>query len=78
MTVTNPSMETARTAEIMISGGRIQSVSAMLLAAKDVHAHNSFDDPHSVEPHSLTLGPDELRAHTFPPASVTKFEVLLG
>jgi alpha-L-arabinofuranosidase len=78
VTVTNPSMDTSRTAEIMMRGGRVQSASAVILAAKDVHAHNSFDDPRSVEPTTLTLKPDGLTEHTFPPASVTKFEVLLG
>ena len=52
---------------------------ATVLAAKDVHAHNSFDEPRSVEPHTFKLKEDgTLTEHTFPAASVTKFEVLLG
>ncbi len=79
VTVTNPSMDTSRTSEILVRGGRARSVSGMVLASKDVHAYNSFDDPRAVEPHALVLQDSgTLTEHIFPPASVTKFEVLLG
>jgi len=79
LTVTNPSLDTARATEIAIRGGHVKSVSAMVLAAKDAHAHNSFDDPRSVEPSTVALKTDgSVIAHQFPPASVTRFEVTIG
>jgi len=79
LTVTNPSIDTARATEIVVRGGRLKSVSAMVLAAKDVHAHNSFDDPRSVEPSTVAVKADgSTIAHQFPPASITKFEVTIG
>jgi alpha-N-arabinofuranosidase len=79
VTVTNLSIDTPKASEIVIRGGRIQNVSATTLAAADVHAHNSFDNPRSVEPTTATLTvSDSLIEHTFPPASVTKFEVTIG
>jgi alpha-N-arabinofuranosidase len=79
VTVTNPAFDAPQTAEIALRGGRIQNISAAVLAAKDVHAHNSFENPRSVEPSTMTLaasGP--VIVHTFPPASVTKLEVTIG
>jgi alpha-L-arabinofuranosidase len=79
VTVTNPSIDTAKASEIVVRGGHIQNIAATVLAAKDVHAHNSFDNPRSVEPSTTTLavaGP--VIEFTFLPASVTKFEVTIG
>jgi alpha-L-arabinofuranosidase len=79
ITVTNPSLDTGRTAEIVLRGGQIQNTSATELAAKDVHAHNSFDNPRSVEPSNPAIKADSQSiTYTFPPASVTKFEVTIG
>ena len=79
VTVTNPSIDTARAAELVVRGGRIQSLSAKVLAANDVHVHNSFDNPRAVEPTAMSLKADgPIFTHTFPPASVTKFEVAIG
>ncbi len=79
ITVTNPSIDAPRNSEILIHGGRVQNITATVLAASDVHAHNSFDNPRSVEPSTniLTISGPVLE-HTFPPASVTKFEVTIG
>jgi len=49
------------------------------LAAADVHAHNTFDQPRAVEPSEQALvlrGPSLV--HRFPPASVTKLAIKLG
>jgi len=79
VTVTNPSIDTARNSEIVIRGGRIQTISAVVLAAKDVHAHNSFDNPRAVEPSTFPIkAQGAVLTNLFPPASVTKFEVTLG
>jgi len=79
LTVTNPSLDQAREAEIAIRGGAAQSVRATTLAASDVHAHNSFEAPREVEPKTEILNVrGGLLAHRFPPASVTKLEIGLG
>jgi alpha-N-arabinofuranosidase len=79
LTVTNPSLDQAREAEIAIRGGAAQSARATTLAASDVHAHNRFDAPREVEPKTETLNVRPgLVVHRFPPASVTKLEIGLG
>jgi alpha-N-arabinofuranosidase len=51
----------------------------VVLAAKDVHAHNSFDNPRAVEPSTFPIkAQGAVLTNLFPPASVTKFEVTLG
>jgi alpha-N-arabinofuranosidase len=79
LTVTNPSLDTPREAEISIRGGTPGSVTGMALAAADPHAHNSFENPRAVEPRAVTVA---LKGgglvHRFPPASVTKLSFALG
>jgi alpha-N-arabinofuranosidase len=79
LTVTNPSLDQVREAEIVLRGGTVASASAVTLAAADVHAHNTFDQPRAVEPSEQALvlrGPSLV--HRFPPASVTKLAIKLG
>jgi len=71
LTVTNPSFDRPRTADISIHGGTPRTATAVTLAARDPHAHNTFENPHAVEP-------KEVSAHQFPPASVTRLTVALG
>ena len=79
LTVTNPSLDQAREAEIAIRGATAQSARATTLAASDVHAHNSFDAPREVEPKTEALNlRGGLVVHRFPPASATKLEIALG
>ena len=78
LTVTNLSIDQPREAEILLRGATPKSASTVTLAAADVHAHNSFAQPHAVEPRqgSITVrGP--VLVHTFPPASVTKITIAL-
>jgi alpha-N-arabinofuranosidase len=79
LTVTNPSLDRTREAEITVRGGSPRSVKAVVLAAPDAHAHNSFQAPRAVEPkeQSATLQGSTL-VHRFPPASVTKLEITLA
>jgi alpha-N-arabinofuranosidase len=79
LTVTNPSLDQTREAEIVLRGAPIANVRVITLAANDVHAHNTFEDPKAVEPREAALaakGP--LLVHRFPPASVTKIELDLA
>jgi len=76
LTVTNLSLDQSREAEIAVRGTAIQSAKAVVLAAADVHAHNSFDAPNAVEPKEQAVSPrGSLLVHRFPPASVTKIEI---
>jgi alpha-L-arabinofuranosidase len=79
LTVTNPSLDQAREAEISIRGGATREAAGMTLAAADPHAHNSFEDPRAVEPRPVTVA---LKpgggVHRFPPASVTRLTITLG
>jgi len=72
LTVTNPSLDQAREVEIAVRGARVASAKAVVLEAADVHAHNSFENPHAVEPRTEPAMP-----HRFAPASVTKLEIEL-
>jgi alpha-N-arabinofuranosidase len=80
LTVTNPSLDQAREAQISLTGGAAaNSAKAVTLAAGDAHAHNSFEAPRAVEPReqSITARGSSL-VHRFPPASVTKLEITLA
>jgi alpha-N-arabinofuranosidase len=79
LTVTNPSLDQTREAEIAVRGAPVRAVSATTLAASDVHAHNSFEQPRAVEPrpqNSESRG--SLVIHRFLPASVTRLDIVLG
>jgi alpha-N-arabinofuranosidase len=79
VTVTNPSMEQAREAEIVVRGGAVQSAAGMMLAENDAHAHNSFEAPREVAPKAVAVsvrGPGTV--FSFPPASVTRITFGLG
>jgi len=79
LTVTNPSLDQVREAEIAVRGAPLASARATALAAGDVHAHNSFEAPDAVQPREQTVaGGRWPLVHRFPPASVTKLEIELG
>jgi alpha-N-arabinofuranosidase len=78
LTVTNPSLDQTREVEIAIRGAQVATAHAVTLAASDVHAHNSFEEPHAVAPREARLAPPHpLLVHRLPPASVTKLEIRL-
>ena len=79
LTVANPEPMQTRLGEIAIRGANVKSIKATTLAAKDIHAHNSFEQPRGVEPvESKSASPrDGALVHEFPPASVTRFQIAL-
>jgi alpha-L-arabinofuranosidase len=79
LTIANPDAAQAQTAEIAIRGAQIKSITATVLAAKDIHAHNSADQPRAVQPieTQANSGRSGALVHEFPPASVTKLEMVL-
>lgn len=50
-----------------------------MLAAKDIHAHNSFEEPRNVEPVEAQVGTPRGRTlvHEFAPASVTRLQIMI-
>ena len=79
LTVTNPDAVQARVAEIAIRGAGAKAITATVLAAKDIHAHNSFAEPHSVQPMEMPVATQRGGSfvHEFAPASVTRLEIVL-
>jgi alpha-N-arabinofuranosidase len=79
LTVTNPDTTTARETEIGVQGATIKGVSVTTLTAKDIHAHNSFDNPRAIEPQSsqATIKGGTV-VYNFAPASVTKLQLELA
>ena len=80
LTVTNTDLDSPRETEISFHRGRIQAIAASSLSAPELHAHNSFNNPRAVEPkkQDVNVSSGSVLTHTFPPCSVTCFEVTLG
>jgi alpha-N-arabinofuranosidase len=79
LTVTNPSIDRPREAEIQVHGGTPKSVTGVTLAASDPRAHNTFEDPRAVEPKTVAVTlKGAAIVHLFPPASLTKLTITLG
>ena len=79
LTVVNPDLTVPRETEIAVAGARISSCQARVLSASDVHAHNSFENPHLLAPRDepTSVGPDGRLVFRFAPASVTRLQVAL-
>ncbi|MBO0721220.1 MAG: alpha-L-arabinofuranosidase [Blastocatellia bacterium] len=76
LTVTNSDVSQARETEIALRGAAVKDVKVTMLAAGDVHAHNSFENPSTVEPKegkAMVRG-DGTVTCTFAPASVTRLQ----
>jgi alpha-N-arabinofuranosidase len=79
LTVTNPHVSEAREAEIAVRGARVGSARATALAAVDIHAHNSFEQPQALVPKDEAAASprDGVLVHRFPPACVTRLTLEL-
>ncbi len=79
LTVVNPHLDRPITTDIAIRGASIASASATVLASNDVHDHNDFAHPNAVHPNPATTAQPTAGKllHTFPPASVTTFQLTL-
>jgi alpha-L-arabinofuranosidase len=78
LTVTNPNMSEAHEATINLRGARVSSAVARVLSTKDVHAHNTFENPNAVTPRDAAVKlSGESIAFRFEPASVTRIQVSL-
>ena len=75
LTLVNADASGPRETELVLSGATMGSVTAVTLADKDIHAHNTFAQPDAVKTAKL-----EVRGGTIvlPAASVTRVTVELG
>jgi alpha-L-arabinofuranosidase len=79
LTIANPDAAQSRVAEIAIRGAQVKSIIGTVLAAKDIHAHNSVAQPDGVRPIEMQTGSGRSGTfvHEFPAASVTRLQILL-
>jgi alpha-N-arabinofuranosidase len=80
LTVTNSDPNAAKEAEIAIHGATVKEVSLSALTAKDIRAHNSFDNPRVIEPKhaEVTVKRGGALTYHFAPASVTRLQITLA
>ena len=80
LTVVNPHLKEPREAAITVRGARAISGQARVLAASDVRAHNTFDNPNSVELKNapMTIDAPGAPVFRFPAASVTVLQLTLA
>lgn len=78
LTVVNTHASEAREATIQIRTAAIRSAKGRVLAGDDIHAHNTFEQPHAVEPRYVPVSAGSgTFTHTFPAGSVTRIELRL-
>jgi alpha-N-arabinofuranosidase len=80
LTAVNPDVKNARETEINIPGARIVSAAARVLTNSDIHARNTFENPHGLEPRdeSVTVGAGGQLVYKFAPASVTRLQMTIA
>ena len=78
LTITNPHISEARETEIVIRGAKIASAKARILSSKDIHAHNTFENPKTVEPRNESVKfKNDALVFNFDAASVTRLQLNL-
>lgn len=78
LTAVNPSVKDALDAQITIHGARVNSGKAMVLAAGDIHAHNTFQERQAVMPKPAEVQVSSGTAtFQFPAASVVQLTLQL-
>ena len=75
LTLVNPHVKETRPTPIIVRGASIRSCKVRTLSAPDIHAFNSFDHPHAVEPKDEVASVGQSLVWTIPPASVTCLEM---
>jgi alpha-N-arabinofuranosidase len=79
LTVVNPHLTEASDTQIALRDAPIARASGAALAATDMHAHNTFENPDAVKPGSLDVSvSDGILSTGIPPASVVKVEIVVG
>ena len=79
LTMVNPALSSPSDTQVALRGADAKSVSGIVLAANDMHAHNTFEQPDAVKsaPLNATVSGGMVTV-TLPPASVAKLEITLG
>ena len=80
LTAVNPDVKLAHEAEININGAKIESANARVLSSSDIHARNTFENPHGLEPRNedVTVGPGGKIVYKFAPTSVTRLQISIA
>jgi alpha-N-arabinofuranosidase len=78
LTLVNSHVKEVRTTEVVVRNASIHSCKVRTLSAPDIHAHNTFKDPHAVEPKEEVASVGQSFVWNFPPASVTCMEMDLA
>jgi alpha-L-arabinofuranosidase len=79
LTIVNPDLSKTVDTQIALRGATAANATGTVLAASDMHAHNTFDQPNAVGPVNLAVEVSgNLLNVSIPPASVTRLEVALG
>ena len=55
LTVVNPSVREVRETEFKVKNASIQSAHVRILSEEDIHAHNSLEHPHAVQPRDSSV-----------------------
>jgi alpha-N-arabinofuranosidase len=76
LTAVNSDLNQAVETEVQVQGTHVQNAAGTIIAAGDMHAHNTFDQPDVVHstPHPVSPKADHVRV-TIPPASVFRLEI---
>jgi alpha-N-arabinofuranosidase len=78
LTIVNPDLSKTIDTEIALRGAVVASASGTVLAASDIHAHNTFDQPNAVMSTTLAVAVGGgLMNVSLPAASVTKLDIVL-
>jgi alpha-N-arabinofuranosidase len=80
LTVVNPSHNQVRETEIAVRGATIKAAESSTLTSTDLHARNSFANPHALEPKtsSVNAAGGSTMTFQFAPASVTRLLLTLS
>lgn len=79
VTVVNPSADQPFEAKIVVRGATVKTASGQVVTADDIHAHNTFDEPHAVESRPIQVQVKEAGVmHSFARASATRLDLELA
>lgn len=79
LTMVNSALSSSSETQVALRGATIAHVTGTVLAADDMHAHNTFEQPNAVKsaPLKVTVSGDTVNV-TIPAASVIKLEISLA
>jgi alpha-N-arabinofuranosidase len=75
----NPDLSKPSDAQVALRGMTISNATGTALAATEMHAHNTFENPNAVKTAPLAVSVnEEILSVNIPAASVIKLEITLG